>query len=140
MNTKLYQREYRTGGYNGYSVVEADYGAATILSGLTRKMANRIMGIIRNEVNHFCRINRLATLLNDLEIIIPVLRDAWANNKDISVDIRCAVIRVCDWLEAHKQPNPSDTPSWVEVDDPERIAYLSLDNERYDLEAKARKQ
>lgn len=136
----LFTREYHRAGRYGYSAVDADHGGATIITGITKKLANSILGIISNEINQFCRINRLATLLNDLATIRPILKDAWAN-ADVPVETRLAVIRICDWVDAHQDAKNGlkNDPSWA-TNEPERVAYLSLDNERYDLEAQARKQ
>lgn len=140
---KLFMREYRTGSRNGYSVLEADFGAATILSGLTKKMANTLMGIIGNEINRFCRINRLATLLSDLERVEPVLRAAYTATKFNSDNqpLTDALERVLTWIDFHADAKNGliDDPSWA-THNPERVAYLSVDDERYDLEARARKQ
>lgn len=140
---KLFMREYHRAGRYGYSAVDADHGGATIITGITRKLADNIIGIISNEINQFCRINRLATLLNDLqnvEVVLSAAYTATAFNSD-NQPLTDSLKRVLDWIHEHQDGKAGlkNDPSWA-TNEPERIAYLSLDNERYDLEAQARKQ
>jgi hypothetical protein len=133
---KLFMREYHVAGYNGYHAVAADFGAATIWSGITKKLAGTIIGIISNEINQFCRINRLATLLADLETIRPLL-----DKTPFKTTEECnALLRISAWVNVHQDGKNGLTndPTWA-TENPERIAYLSLDNERYDAEEQQRK-
>lgn len=116
----LFNRKYYRAGRYGYSAV--DYNGGTVESGITKKQAESLIGAMANAVNHFCRMNQLATLLADLEEIKPSLKRMKSP----------AAKRILSWIDEH-----SKTP--IDSYDGDVTVYLSLDNERYDRESAARK-
>lgn len=115
---KLFTRQLQIGSAYNYYSIQADKGAETIVSGITRKLAGHIIGYMDQHVSNFCRLNQLATLLRDLQHIRPLLE----KTKFSQVEDCNAILRVIAWIDKHAG-NPIDG---------ELCAYLSLDNEQWD--------